>query len=130
MDDAGATQLALPPARPVRDGVQDLTPRPFDRARWDETEGGLHVTYWTGVEPCAVLGGIEVDVSADVVTVTLLEGFLPDDDGRSPTCIEVAEEVSARVPLDQGLGDKSLVDGATGDPVPLDVIRMSDAASS
>lgn len=129
-DDGGATRLTLPEAREVRDGVQELSPRPFERARSDETDGSLHVIYWSGVQPCHVLGDIEVETAGDQVTVTLLEGHLPDDDGQQPTCIELAEEVSARIPLDEALGGRTLVDGATGEPVPLDVIKMSDVAAS
>lgn len=127
-DDGGATRLVLPDAREVRDGVRDAAPRPFERARSDETDGSLHVIYWSGVEPCATLGRIEVDATADRVTVSLLEGYLPDD-GRAPNCIEIAEQVSVLVPLDGPLDGRTLLDGATGEPVPVDVIKMSDAAT-
>ncbi len=127
-DDGGATRLALPDAREVRDGVREASPRPFERARSDETDGSLHVIYRSGVEPCAALGHIEVDATANQVTVTLLEGYLPDE-GQAPTCIEIAEEVSVRVPLDGPLEGRTLVDGATGEPVPVDVIKMGDAAA-
>ncbi|MFO7960029.1 MAG: hypothetical protein R6U94_03670 [Nitriliruptoraceae bacterium] len=127
-DDDGATRLALPEAREVHDGVRDASPRPFERARSDETDGSLHVIYWSGVEPCSVLGHIEVDATADQVTVTLLEGYLPED-GHAPTCIEIAEEVSAQIPLDGLLDGRVLVDGATDEPVPVDIIKVSDAAA-
>lgn len=127
-DDGGATRSVLPDARAVRDGVRHAAPRPFERARSEETDGRLHVLYFSGVEPCAVLGRIEVDATAEQITVTLVEGYLPDD-GRAPTCIEIAEEVSARVPLDGPLDGRALIDGATGAPVPVDAIKMSDAAA-
>lgn len=126
-DDGGATQLALPDAREVRDGVRDTSPRPFERARSDETDDSLHVIYRTGAEPCAALGHIEIDATADQVTITLLEGYLPDN-GQAPTCIEIAEEVSVPIPLDGPLDGRTLLDGTTGQPVPVDVIKMSGTA--
>lgn len=125
-DDSG-TRLTLPERREIRDGVVDAKSRPFMRAHNDETDSSLHVIYVTGVEPCAVLGDIVVEEGADEVVVTLMEGYLPAEDGQPPICIEIAEDVSARVPLDRPLGDRSLVDGATGDTVPVDVVKAGDA---
>lgn len=129
-DGAGATQLTLPAPRVVHDGVQDAAPRPFERVRADETDDSLHVIYWTGVEPCAVLDDIEVEATTEAVTITLQEGYLADEDGQVPACIEIAEEVSVRIPFDDPLAGRALIDGATGEPVPVDVITMSDAAAN
>lgn len=128
--DAGSARMALPEARQVHHGVRDAAARPFERSVSDETDGSLHIIYWTGVEPCAVLGGIEVVARPDVVTVTLMEGHLPADDGESPVCIEIAQEASAPVPVDEPIGDRVLIDGWTGEPVPVERIEMSQAASS
>lgn len=127
---AGGSQLALPPTRPVREGVNDLRPRPFESARYDETDGSLHVIYMTGVEPCYVLGGIELEQDEDQITVTLLEGWLPDENGEQPMCIEIAEQVSTPVPLEAPLDGRSVIDGATGEPVPVEVVAAEDAPSS
>lgn len=128
--DDGATHLALPPMRAVHEDARDAQPRPFERARYDETDGSLHVIWMTGVEPCYVLAGLEVDQDAEQVTVTLLEGWLPDESGEAPTCIEIAEEASTPVGLEAPLDGRTLVDGATGEPVPVDVITEDGAASS
>lgn len=127
---AGGTQLALPPARAVHEDARDLAPRSFERARYDETDGSLHVIWTTGVEPCYVLGGIEIEQGPEQVTVTLLEGWLPDENGEQPMCIQIAEEASTPVPLEAPLDGRALIDGATGDPVPVDVITAEDAPSS
>ena len=126
---AGGTQLTLPPMRAVHEQVNDATPRPFESARYDETDGSLHVIWTTGVEPCYVLAGIEVVQEPEQVTVTLLEGWLPDENGEAPVCIEIAEQASTPIPLEAPLDGRTLVDGASGDPVPVDVITAEDAAS-
>lgn len=129
-DAAGGSHLALPPMRAVQEGAQDGAPRPFERARYDETDGSLHVIWMTGVEPCYVLAGVDVVEDADQVSVTLSEGWLPDENGEAPVCIEIAEEVSTPIALDDPLDGRTLIDGATGEPVPVEVITAGDAASS
>jgi hypothetical protein len=127
----GATYPALPSEiREIQPDVVDAQPRPFERARTDETDGSLWVAYWTGVEPCYVLGAIEVDASDDRVTVTLHEGHVPDADGEPPVCIMLAVEVAVRIPMDAPLGDRILIDGATGDEVPVERITIEDAPAS
>lgn len=127
---AGGTYLALPPTRAAQEDVRDLAPRSFERARYDETDGTLYVMWSTGVEPCYVLGGIELEQGTDQVTVTLLEGWLPDENGEQPVCIEIAEQVSTPVPLEAHLDGRAVIDGATGEPVPVEVITAEDAPSS
>lgn len=129
-DPAGGARLALPPRRAVHDDVAEPAPRSFEEALWDETDDSLHVIYTTGVEPCYVLAGVEVEEDADQVTVTLSEGYLPDEDGEPPVCIQVAERVSTPVPLTNPLDGRTVVDGATGEPVPVSVIDAADAPSS
>lgn len=127
---AGGAREALPPRRTVHEDARDTSPRAFEEALYDETDDSFHVIYTTGVEPCYVLGAVEVVEESDQVTVTLLEGYLPDEHGESPVCIEIAERVSASVPLDGPFDDRTLIDGATGEEVPVSVIKAGDAPSS
>ena len=127
---AGGTYLALPPMRAVHEDARDAAPRSFREARYDETDDSFHVLYETGVEPCYVLAGVEVVEEAEQVTVTLLEGHLPDENGDAPVCIEIAESVSTPVALDAALDGRTVIDGATGEAVPVTTISADDAASS
>ncbi len=69
-----------------------------------------------------------MDATADQVTVTPREGYLPEA-GRTPTRIEVAGGPSAQVLLDGPLDGRVLLDGATDEPVPVDIITVGDTAA-
>lgn len=127
---AGGSHMALPPMRTVNGDAQDASPRSFQEARYDETDDSFHVIYETGVEPCYVLADVEVVEEDDRITVTLLEGHVPDENGDAPVCIEIAERVSTPVDLEEPFGDRTLIDGATGEEVPVSVIDAGDAPSS
>lgn len=120
--DPNGDMPVIPEPRSVREGAVDVRPRPFEEAVLDRRDGQLHVVWWTGVEPCNVLAELEVEERADRVIVTVHEGQLLDADGEPPVCIEIAERASAPVPLDAPLGDRALVDGATGEEVPVSEI--------
>ena len=68
------------------------------------------IDFWSGVEPCAVLGRVDVDYGPNAVTITLLEGHL--DVGEDVVCIEIAVLKQTVVQLDEPLGDREIVDGA------------------
>lgn len=129
-DAAGGSHLALPPARSVDEDARDPSPRPFQEALFDETDDSFHVIYETGVEPCYVLAAVEVVGGSEQVTVTLLEGHLPDENGDAPVCIEIAERVSTPVTLEAPLDGRAVIDGATGEQIPVSTITADDAASS
>lgn len=127
---AGGSYMALPPMRAVDESAQDASPRSFQEALYDETDDSFHVIYETGVEPCYVLADVEVIEEDDQITVTLLEGHVPDENGEAPVCIEIAERVSTPVDLEQPFADRTLIDGATGEEVPVSVIKAGDAPTS
>ncbi len=95
----------------------DTAPRPFESAH--EVEPGvLRIAYWTGVEPCYVLADVLVEEDETTVTVTLLEGRAPSTATEDVPCIEIARAVATDVTLGAPLGDRQVVDGATGQPPP------------
>lgn len=125
---AGGTRQALPPAATVHPDAQDLRIRPFDRALSDETDDSFHVLLAVGREPCYALGRIDVDESATEVTITVFEGHLPTE--GETACPDDARLASVPIDLDAPLGDRDVIDGATGDAVVVDVIRHSSAPVS
>lgn len=74
----------------------------------------LEVSFFTGVEECYGLEKITVAEADDSVTVTVLTGSRPG----AEVCIEIAEQVRAQVTLAAPLGERTVVDGSTGEPVP------------
>ncbi|MFI9290913.1 hypothetical protein [Streptomyces gardneri] len=113
---AVAPEFLAPPAKPS----PTPTPEPDEGtspARQIEsyrTEGDgrkLTVTFWGGV--CSEYT-VTATESADRVTVRVKE--TPIDPGRA--CIAIAVEVTKPVTLDRPLGDRPVVDGASGEAVP------------
>ena len=98
------------PTRP-RPGMVDVHPVPWQTSRASGRR--LTVSWWSGVEPCAVLDHVEVVEKPRRVVVTLYEGRDPAA-GEGTVCIEIAEARSTTVRLDQPLGDRKVVDGAMG----------------
>ena len=88
----------------------DLRARPFDIATPSADGTSVAIDFWSGVEPCAVLGRVDVDYGPNAVTITLLEGHL--DLGEDAVCIEIAVLKQTVVQLDEPLGDRKIVDGA------------------
>ena len=70
--------------------------------------------FWGGVEPCFVLDRVEVEETADTVTVTLRAGSDPARPGVA--CIEIALWMSVEVRLAAPLGGRVIRDGAAPDP--------------
>ncbi|MFB7611966.1 hypothetical protein [Streptomyces gardneri] len=113
---AVAPEFLAPPVKPS----PTPTPEPDEGtspARQIEsyrTEGDgrkLTVTFWGGV--CSEYT-VTATESADRVTVRVKE--TPIDPGRA--CIAIAVEVTKPVTLDRPLGDRPVVDGASGEAVP------------
>ncbi|MFI6420755.1 hypothetical protein ACIBG6_25535 [Streptomyces sp. NPDC050842] len=113
---AVAPEFLVPPAKPS----PTPTPEPDEGtspARQIEsfrTEGDgrkLTVTFWGGV--CSEYT-VTAREDADRVTVRVKE--TPIDPGRA--CIAIAVEVTKSVTLDRPLGDRPVVDGASGEAVP------------
>lgn len=93
-----------------RDGLVDVRPIPWDRARRTGPRT-LVVEFTSGVEDCFGLDRVEVRPAPRVVVVTLYEGRVP----TAEVCIEVAVRKAVEVRLDEPLGDRDIQDGARAD---------------
>ncbi|MFC9705544.1 hypothetical protein ACFTWD_33185 [Streptomyces sp. NPDC056943] len=113
---AVAPEYLVPPAKPspAPTPEPDEGTAPARQVESFRTEGDgrkLTVTFWGGV--CSEYT-VTAQESADRVTVRVKE--TPIDPGRA--CIAIAVEVSKTVTLDSPLGDRPVVDGASGEAVP------------
>ncbi len=57
--------------------MANVHPTAFDTATIGDDDRTLTITFWSGVEPCAVLDHVDVAYGADAVTVTLFQGSDP-----------------------------------------------------
>jgi hypothetical protein len=96
------------PATP-KPGMVDVRPQPFTSATVDDDVTAT-VTYWTGIEPCAVLDHVDVAYGTSGVTVTLFVGS--DPTAGNVACPEMAVLRSTTFTLDEPLAGRSIVDGA------------------
>lgn len=105
--------------RPTTTAPAPTTPTtrfPGDTRRavgWDRyTASGdgrtLTFSYYSGVPPCSVADGIQVEESSATVRVTIYER----DDSRGQPCIAIAQQKSTSVTLATPLGNRTVVDGA------------------
>ena len=92
-------------------GMADVHARPFDTAIVRDDGRTVNVDFTSGVEPCAVLDHLDVSYGADAVTITLFEGH--DPSAGEVACIEIGVFKRTIVTLDQPLGGRAIVDGAT-----------------
>ena len=90
-------------------GATDLRKQPFQSAAPAGAQS-LAVRFWSGVEPCYVLGRVDVGESADKVTITLWTGSGPGTAGTA--CIQMAGYYEVVVQLQAPLGGRTVVDGA------------------
>jgi hypothetical protein len=90
-------------------GATDLRKQPFQSAAPAGAQA-LAVRFWSGVEPCYVLGRVDVTETADKVTVTLWTGSGPGTAGMA--CIQMAGYFEVIVQLQAPLGGRPVVDGA------------------
>ena len=90
-------------------GATDLHKQAFQSAA---PAGGqaLAVRFWNGVEPCYVLGRVDVTETAEKVTITLWTGLGPAAAGMA--CIQMAGYYEVVVQLQAPLGGRAVVDGA------------------
>lgn len=93
-----------------RPGMADLRPVAWEKARQVGGGRSLRVTYWSGVEPCNVLDHVDVDYSRTKLTVTLFEGH--DPEAGDVACIELALLKTVKVPLQEPVDGRKIVDGA------------------
>ena len=89
---SGTATSVLPTRRRVepRVGLENERPVAFDPSTATAVEGGVLVPFFSGVEPCSVLGRAEAVETADTVTIALFAGA--DPDAGDTACIEIAVE--------------------------------------
>jgi hypothetical protein len=92
-------------------GMSDLYTRAFDKAVVGDAGSILTIFFWSGVEPCYVLDHVDVDYGPGAITVTLFEGH--DAIAGDVACIEIALLKKVVVQLDEPVGDRRIVDGAS-----------------
>lgn len=93
----------------VTPGATDLRRHVFESAFASGAQS-VTVRFWDGVEPCSVLGRVDVVEGADTVTITLWTGIGPGAEAMS--CIAIAQYKEVIVPLSAPLGSRTIVDGA------------------
>jgi hypothetical protein len=102
----------VPSAQPAtpRPGMVGVRPQPFTSATVGDDGVTVTVTYWTGIEPCAVLDHVDVAYGTSAVTVTLFVGS--DPIAGNVACAEIAVLRSTTFTLNEPLAGRSIVDGA------------------
>ncbi|MEV6649839.1 hypothetical protein [Streptomyces sp. NPDC051219] len=94
---------------------KDSTPPPVTRSSPIESYSAdgrtLTLTFWGGV--CSDYSA-QATESDSAVTVKIMEA----EKGKDRVCIMLAKELTETVTLDEPLGDRKVVNGATGEPVP------------
>lgn len=90
-------------------GATDLRKQTFQSAPAAGAQS-LAVRFWSGVEPCYVLGRVDVTETAERVTVTLWTGSGPGSAGLA--CVQMAAYYQVVVQLQAPLGTRTVIDGA------------------
>ncbi|MGH2711187.1 MAG: hypothetical protein ACRDH9_08305 [Actinomycetota bacterium] len=90
-----------------REGLVDIAPHIWDSAKPID-DRTVRVEFYGGVKECDGLDRVEVDETADSVTITLYTGRVPE----AEVCIEIAVLKAVKVELDSPLGGREIVDGA------------------
>lgn len=80
-------------------------------------DAAVEVRWWSGVEPCHTFAGVEVTEDEDTVTVTVTEADTASTAEEPAACIEIAQAKAAAVTLANPLAGRTLIDGATGQPI-------------
>ena len=110
---APSTTIAPGAGQPTRvdpvPGATDLHKQAFQSAVPAGAQS-LAVRFWNGVEPCYVLGRVDVTETAEKVTITLWTGTGPGSAGMA--CIQMAGYYEVIVQLQAPLGGRTVVDGA------------------
>jgi hypothetical protein len=115
--DAPVTSSPIDPGSPIpspspaivrpQAGLLDVRPQPWDAAE-PLNARTLLVSFYSGVHQCYGVDRVDVDSTARKVTVTLYIGRVRGQQ----VCVEIAEYQAIRVPLDEPLGDREIIDGA------------------
>ena len=93
----------------VTPGATALQKHVFETA-FASGASSVAVRWWDGVEPCSVLGRVDVSEAADKVTITLWTGIGPGAESRA--CVAMAVYKETIVSLSAPLGGRTIVDGA------------------
>lgn len=111
-------QVAVDPAFLAKGGHSEKTPDSGDPTNADHqlrsyrADGRtLSVTFWGGV--CATYTA-HAEESADTVRVSVTRS---EPDGKK-VCVAIAKELTRKVTLDAPVGDRKVIDAASGDAVP------------
>ena len=92
-------------------GMANVRPTAFDTAAIGADDTAMTITFWSGVEPCSVLDHVDVAYGADAVTITLFQGS--DPNAGDVACIDIAVQKQVTITLDEPLGGRAIVDGAS-----------------
>ena len=93
----------------VTPGATSLQKRTFESAS-PAGASSVAVRWWDGVEPCTVLGRVDVSEAADKVTITIWTGIGPG--AEQMACVAMAVYKETIVSLSAPLGGRTIVDGA------------------
>lgn len=94
-----------------RGDLVDVAPHPWERAEAGDDGRSLDIVFWGGVEDCYGVDRVEVDEGRRRVVVTLYTGRVPS----AEVCIELAVEQYVEVRLEDPVGDRRIVDGASAE---------------
>jgi len=112
-DPAPTTTVPPSTGRPQRvevvPGATNLRKQVFESAVPFGAQSVL-VTFWDGIEPCSVLGRVDVAEGGPAVTITIWTGSGPGAENQA--CIAIAQQKETVVALGAPLGDRVVPDGA------------------
>jgi hypothetical protein len=92
----------------VSNNAVDLRPRPFESAV-PLSDTSVGVRFWGGVEPCDVVGDVDVVETPTSITITLYTGR---EAGPQQACIAIAAYKEVVVHLGAPLAGRTVIDGA------------------
>jgi hypothetical protein len=92
----GPSQDGATPVVP-EDGLLDIIETPWDHITVGPDGRTLTVYFWSGAQECYGLAGVEVDLTGDVPTITVLTGTRPGVE----VCIALAQLYSTQVVLEE-----------------------------
>jgi hypothetical protein len=101
--DTGPTAIEVTP----RPGLVDVRPQRWERAQAVGPRR-VRVEFYGGVEECEGLDHVDVEETAETVTITLFVGRVPE----AEVCIEIAVLKSVTVEVEESLRGRELVDGS------------------
>lgn len=88
-------------------GLVDVRPQPWDRAQVVGSRR-VRVEFYGGVEECEGLDHVDVEETADRVTITLFVGRVPE----AEVCIEIAVLKSVTIEVEESVRGRDIVDGS------------------